>query len=229
MSALRPLVLVGAGGFARETAELVRSINAATPSYELLGFVDDDPALAGRSRAGCPVLGPLESIHDLGDAAVVVCIGSPAATAIRRHIVDLLDLDAERFATLVHPRAELAASVFVGGGSVIHAGCIATTEITIGRHVEMMPATVLTHDDVVDDFATFGAGVRLAGGVRIGHDAYIGSGACVREGIEVGGGSTIGMGSVVIDHVPPGEVWAGNPARFLRSAGPLRGVIAVAS
>ena len=39
----RPLLLVGAGGFARETAEAVRSAGA----FYLVGFADDDRALVG--------------------------------------------------------------------------------------------------------------------------------------------------------------------------------------
>ena len=59
---------------------------------------------------------------------------------------------------------------------MIHAGCFITADVRLGRHVEMMPGTVLTHDDAVGDGVTFGAGVRVAGGVDIGTDAYVGFG-----------------------------------------------------
>ena len=48
----RGLVLVGAGGFARETAAAVHAINDARPTWALHGFLDDDPALPGTHRAG---------------------------------------------------------------------------------------------------------------------------------------------------------------------------------
>jgi sugar O-acyltransferase (sialic acid O-acetyltransferase NeuD family) len=218
VSAARRLVLVGAGGFARETAELVRALNRVRRTFDLLGYLDDDPALLGQRRTGLPVIGPLEWIHDHPDVAVTVCIGSPASPAARRGVVARLGLDPDRFATLVHPRADLGRTVEVGAGSVIHAGCFITADVRLGRHVEMMPGTVLTHDDTIGDGVTFGAGVRVAGGVDIGTDAYIGSGACLRERLVVGAGSVVGMGAVVLDDVPAGEVWAGNPARFIRSA-----------
>lgn len=213
---VRRLVIVGAGGFARETAELVLAINDATPTFDLLGFLDDDPALHGRERTGVAVLGPLELVHELADAVVVVCLGSPARPGLRPLVVERLGLADERFATLIHPAATVARSASVGVGTVVHAGCVLTADIAVGRHVEVMPQVVLTHDDVVHDFATFGAGVRLAGEVTIGRSAYIGSGALVREGRTIGPGSLVGMGSVVTRDVPEGEVWAGVPARFLR-------------
>ena len=227
VTAVRRLVLVGAGGFAGETTELVRALNRVDPTFDLVGYLDDDPALAGQVRTGLPVVGPLEWIHDHPDVAVTVCIGSPAAPAARRRVVARLGLDPSRFATLVHPRADLGTTVEVGAGSVIHAGCVITADVRLGRHVEMMPGTVLTHDDVVGDGATFGAGVRVAGGVDIGADAYLGSGACIRERVVIGVGSVVGMGAVVLDDVPPGEIWAGNPARFIRSAQPRTPIGAV--
>jgi acetyltransferase-like isoleucine patch superfamily enzyme len=83
-----------------------------------------------------------------------------------------------------------------------------------------MPQVVLTHDDSVADHATFGAGVRLAGGVVVEDAAYLGSGALVREGLRIGAGSLVGMGSTVLTDVPAGQVWAGSPARRLRPTTP---------
>ncbi len=99
------------------------------------------------------------------------------------------------------------------------AHCVLTASVRVGAHVAVMPHTVLTHDDVVEDFATLAGGVRLGGAVRVGRGAYVGAGALVREHVSVGAWSLVGMGSAVLGDVPPGEVWAGAPARRLRAAG----------
>ena len=43
----------------------------------------------------------------------------------------------------------------------------------------------------------------------------IGSGTCILCGVTIGVGAIVGAGSVVTKDIPPYEIWAGNPARFL--------------
>jgi len=49
--------------------------------------------------------------------------------------------------------------------------------------------------------------------------ASIGTGAVILCGIEIGENAMIGAGSVVTKDVPPGELWVGNPARFVKKIG----------
>jgi sugar O-acyltransferase (sialic acid O-acetyltransferase NeuD family) len=214
---VRELLLVGAGGFGRETAEAVRAINQRNEPWKLLGFLDDAPALQGGEVEGLPVLGPIDAIDRYPHAAVAICTGHPGDYFSRKRIARRLGLDPDRYATLVHPAAALAASTAVGPGSVVLAAVVTTAAVQLGAHVAVMPGVVLTHDDVVADYATFGAGARLGGRVRVDEGAYVGSGALVREDRAIGAWSLVGMGSVVLADVPPAEVWAGVPARRLRT------------
>lgn len=46
--------------------------------------------------------------------------------------------------------------------------------------------------------------------------ASIGSSVTILCGVTIGAGAIVGAGSVVTKSIPPGEIWAGNPARFLK-------------
>ncbi|MFC4588899.1 acetyltransferase [Sphaerisporangium corydalis] len=211
-----PLLIVGAGGFARETAQLVHAVNEVTPTWDLLGHLDDDPAKQGTVVDGVPVLGGSGEAAAREDAKIVVCTGSPRDYASRARVVARLGLPVERYATLVHPAAAVSRTSSIGPGSVVLAQVVLTAAVTVGAHVSVMPHVTLTHDDVIGDFATLAAGARLAGGVHVERGAYIGSGALVRETLTIGSYALVGMGSVVTRDIPPREVWAGVPARFVR-------------
>lgn len=210
----RGVLIVGAGGFGRETASALDAIAGAGGDHAV-GFADDSPDLIGATVAGLPVLGGVDLARDRTDLGVVVTVGNPRRFDAKRAIVERLDLPADRYVTLVHPNASIGTEVSLGVGTIILAGTVVTHGATIGDHVGIMPNTVVTHDDVIGHYAILASGVRLGGDVTIGEGAYVGSSAMIREGVTVGPGAMVGMGSVVLRDVPAGETWVGSPARPL--------------
>jgi len=51
---------------------------------------------------------------------------------------------------------------------------------------------------------------------KVESEASIGSGAVILSGVTVGTGALVGAGAVVTRDIPPYEIWAGNPAKFIR-------------
>ncbi|GAB3493904.1 acetyltransferase [Amycolatopsis cihanbeyliensis] len=208
----RPLLLVGAGGLAREALAAVRAL---PEQWLALGALDDDPARHGTELDGLPVLGGTELVHDHPEAAVLACVAGVRRPRGRAELVRRLDLPPQRWATVVHPGCSLAPGVEIGVGTLLLAGTVVTAPQRIGAHVVAMPHVLLTHDDEVGDFVTLAGRATLAGGVRLGQSGYVGQCAVLKEYISVGEAAVIGMGSVVLTDVPPGQTWAGNPARPL--------------
>lgn len=215
----RPLLVVAAGGLAREALAAVR----AAGGHRVVGLLDDDPRRRGELVDGVPVLGPLETVGDHPEADVVIAAGRGA---VRRLLVERLSefgVRPEHYGSVVHPRADLAGAR-LGRGVIALSGAVATTDVLTGDHVVLMPHVTLTHDVTLGSFATLCAGVMLGGGVDVGEGAYVGMSASVRENVRIGPGAVVGMGAVVLDDVPAGETWAGVPARALRTAPDLRAV-----
>ncbi|WP_114936353.1 acyltransferase [Mucilaginibacter endophyticus] len=53
--------------------------------------------------------------------------------------------------------------------------------------------------------------------IKIGNDAFIGANSIILKGVIIGERSIVGAGSVVTKSIPPDEIWAGNPAKFIRA------------
>lgn len=56
--------------------------------------------------------------------------------------------------------------------------------------------------------------------VVIGDDVFVGGNSLILKGARIGDRAVIGAGSVVTGNVPNDELWAGNPARFIRKLEP---------
>jgi sugar O-acyltransferase (sialic acid O-acetyltransferase NeuD family) len=207
-----PLLLIAAGGLAREVLAAVRSHGL----FQAVGFLDDDPALAGTAVDELPVLGPIDGAAAHRQPRLLVCAGRGT---VRERIVarlGALGVSPARYATVVHPSVEVPGGCEVGVGSIVLAGVVLTAAVTLGKHAVVMPNVTLTHDCVLEDYVTMCAGAALGGHVLVRRGAYLGMNASVRERAVVGAGATLGMGAVLLGDLPDGETWAGVPARRLQ-------------
>lgn len=215
MNDLKPMYIIGAGGFGREVAWLVERVNAAAPTWDFKGFLDDDAAMWGMEIDGCKIHRGSSFFEQCAqDVWCVFAIGN--AKRRRQGVRRLQEFAHVHFATLVDPGAIVGSRVSIGEGSVVCAGAILTVDISIGRHTIINLDCTIGHDAVLEDFVTVYPSANLSGCVRIGDTAEIGTGAQVIQGVEIGNGSVIGAGSVVIRDVEPYVTAVGSPARVVR-------------
>ncbi len=56
----------------------------------------------------------------------------------------------------------------------------------------------------------------LSGPVEIGENVFVGGFSIILKGVKIGDNAVVASGSVVSKSIPPGEIWGGNPAKFIR-------------
>ena len=59
-------------------------------------------------------------------------------------------------------------------------------------------------------------GTYTRGKVVVGRNTYIGCNSIVCKPVTIGENTIIGAGSVITKDIPSNEVWAGNPAHFIK-------------
>ena len=203
------LVIIGAGGHGRVLAEC-----AQAAQLELVGFVDDNAALAGTFQLGLPILGTIAALEKkliLGDG-ILLGIGN---SAFRLRLVHLFRAAHFIVPTLFHPRAWVSPSTICGAGTVVMANATVQTGCRLGAGVIINTNASVDHDSVIGDGVHICPGVHLAGNVTVGDGTLIGIGASVIPGIRIGKGCVVAAGAVVIRHVPDGQRVAGVPAQPL--------------
>ena len=210
---MKDLYIIGAGGFGREVAWLVERINAASPTWELKGFIDDNEALWGTSEGGYPVLGGTDFLIQQGAVYAACAVG---ASATRKRVVEKYHGSAVKFATLVDPSVLHSQRVKIGEGTIICAGSILTVDIEIGNHVIINLDCTVGHDDRIQDFVTLYPSVNVSGNVLLGECTELGTGMQIIQGKSVAPNTIIGAGSVVVrDIVEPGT-YVGCPAKKIK-------------
>lgn len=115
-------------------------------------------------------------------------------------------------------------------------------ELIIGDNVGISQASIICHRRIeIQDNVKIGGGTKIydtdfhsldfkhrrsykldmankkSASVIIEHDAFIGAGVMILKGVKIGACAVVGAGSVVTKDIPPFQIWAGNPARFIRN------------
>ncbi len=210
---MEDLYIIGAGGFGREVAWLIERINKVKPTWNIVGFIDDNEKLWGNKEGHYKVCGGCEYLKEQGNVFAVCAVGT---AEIRKQIINKLEGSHIRFATVVDPSVIFSDSVEIGAGTIICAGTILTVDIKIGNHVIINLDCTVGHDDIIEDFVTIYPSANLSGNVRVGRCSELGTGMQVIQGKTISSNTIIGAGAVVVKDCNESGTYVGNPARMIK-------------
>lgn len=212
---IKKLVLIGAGGFGKEVAQMIESINRREKTYELIGFLDDGKQFNHDSLInGYPWLGNSSWILDHKDGIVCNCTIGDASTkaSVQRRLME----QGVHFETIIAPTAGIASHCKIGAGCVFYWNVGISVNCTVGDGVLLNDGVKLGHDAVIGDYTSIMPGTGISGGCVIGNEVDIGGHAFVVPGKKVGDRARIAAGSVVFSNVKVGTTVLGNPAKRMR-------------
>ena len=118
----------------------------------------------------------------------------------------------------------------IGENCNICSHCLIENEAVVGNNCTIKSGVQLWDGIILEDNVFIGANVTFTNDLYprsknedwtlmktiVRKGATIGAGSTILPGIEIGENAMVGAGSVVTKNIPAGEIWAGNPVKFLR-------------
>lgn len=213
------LVLGGVGNGTVVGQAINHAYSLGNSDMKCVGLLNDRFSV-GETLEGLPVIGRLADAKRLGEEGYffINTILRIDGQEKRINLFESLGITNERLVTFIHPFAYVAPTVEIGPGSVVLPYACISPGTKIGKGSLIMVGSTVGHSNYIGDYCHIAAQACVGSYLNVGKGVHFGLNCCVRENLTIGDYSTIGMGSVLTKNVGVKEIWAGNPAKFLRKA-----------
>lgn len=205
----KKLIIVGAGGMGREVLQWVKDINSTEPTWDILGFIDDNADALNDIKCDYNIIGSISEWQVKEDEYFALAIASPM---LKEKIVSDLKSRNAKFATIIHPYTRIGSFNCIGEGSIIYPGAAISVNVSIGKFVTML-GSIIGHDARVGDYTSIMGTCNINGGVKIGKRVFLGCQTVTVPGRKIGDDAYVAAGSVVMTNIRSGIRVMGNPAK----------------
>ncbi|MFO7936188.1 MAG: hypothetical protein R6V06_01105 [Kiritimatiellia bacterium] len=198
----RKVIIIGAGGFGKEVAWILRRSGDAGSELEVQGFCDDDAAKAEGVKDLAPFLGTVEEVVSRFPGCAYHCaIGN---NRIRRDLMQRLDAAGLKAVSVVDFSSVVADDAVVSPGCYIGVHSVVSAGTRVGRGVIINHNVSVGHDAAIKDYAQVCPGVSISGGCDLGEGALLGSNSCTLPVKRMGAWSVLGAGGVLLTDLEDG-------------------------
>jgi sugar O-acyltransferase (sialic acid O-acetyltransferase NeuD family) len=206
---MKNLVIIGAGGFAREIYDLAVFCNQGDADFRVKGFLSDGPS--NIEALGYPsVLGTVLD-YEVQPGDVFFCaIGK---VTDRKKTVEIIQCKGGQFINLIHSTAVISPSVRLGVGIGIKAFCVLASDVVVGDFTFLQSSVIMGHDVKIGRFCQVNSFAFFAGCSQVHDLATVNAGAKLVQDVIVEEGAVVGIGSVVLRRVQKGTTVFGVPAK----------------
>lgn len=209
---MKPLYIIGTGGFAREVGQLAGQINVIQRRWSHIEYLAEDEQSIGGALPHGRITGTDVLLDRELEADYAIGIGRPK---VRQRIAEqCADRPWLRAPNLIHPMCQIELDwVELGKGNICTCGSVFTCDVSVGNFNVFNLNCTIGHDVRVGNYVVINPGSNISGGVSLGDRCLVGTGGQILEGLSVVADTTIGAGAVVAKNITESAIYVGIPAK----------------
>lgn len=214
---MKDIAIYGFGGYGREIASIIKSINIVKPTWNIIGFFDDDQSKLGLENEYGKVLGGIDFVNSYDkELSVVMAIASPN---VLEKIITNINNPNLSFPNIISPTVFFfdKETFNIGYGNVICHHCRVSTDVTMGNFNLINGCCSFGHDVKLGNYNMMQPETRVSGETTIGNKNFFGVRCTILQGLKIGNETRIGAGSFIIRKTKDGQTYFGNPAKMLKT------------
>ncbi len=205
---MKNLIIVSAGGFARELLFWLEDSHC-NEACEIKGFLSPNPKDLDGFDIDLPILGDEQSYEIQPDDRFLVPIGD---ISLRKKVVETLVSKGAKFVTVRHSTAIIADNAIMGQGVIIGPHSVISTHTQIGDFSLINSFASCSHDSRLGAYSYMCPYSTLNGFAQMGHSSFMGTRASVGPGIKVGDNTILSAHSMVLENKGSDLRLKGTPA-----------------
>lgn len=207
----KPLVLVGAGEFARIALEYFQHDS----DRDVAAFSVERQYIVADRIEGRPVVAYETLEHDFPPGEFDVFVAVPASGLNRLRTRLFLDARQRGYtcATYISSRAFVWRNAQIGQNCFIFENNVVQPFVRIGDNCILWSGNHVGHRTVVHDNVFVASHAVISGYCEIGTGSFVGVNATFNDNVKVAQDNVIGAGALVTRDTEAGRVYVGSPAR----------------
>ena len=209
----KKLFIFGAGAVVKDICIIIDKINDIKPIWTVLGFVENDKNLSGKSILGLPII----NFSELPDSNEIYGICGIMDPKLKKIIVNKeIREKGYKLATIIHPDIDCPEDTKIGHGAIIFSGVKISCNVEIGSCVWLDKNVLLGHSTEIGDYSSIMPSTVISGMCKLGSGCTVGAGAILYQNINIGDDSLIGIGTTVINNIPGKSSVIDFPRKIIR-------------
>tara|TARA_Y100001960_G_C14774755_1_gene882388 strand:- start:805 stop:1437 length:633 start_codon:yes stop_codon:yes gene_type:complete len=195
---MKKLIIITAGSGSREVLLAIEEINRISPTWEILGFVDENPDLIGKEIDGYPVIDPKK--QKITNDVYGIC-GNANGEIRERLSNEYIEKYKIDLATIIAPNVTIRKNFEVGPGSIIMPDVAISFDVKLGKGVFVLWKVLIAHHVRLGDYSTIFSCAKMTGKCTVGDFSTIGASSTINVGVNIGKNCFIGIGSLIYSDI----------------------------